>query len=218
MTAYLLRFFALQKDLLWLPAAFWGVFATLLLLNISPGDEATLAVIYLGYLLPLLAGGLATYSLLQDEALELLFAQPAPAWRMVLERIGSVAAVIAACGLSFQLLLKALHVDPGLGDGWATVLAWALPCLALMCSGFMISLLARHSSLGGAFVGTVWILQVLLQEWLAGHRAGRYVLLFLGSLQPESSYLPANQITLLGITVFSIAVSIRLLQRQERYL
>lgn len=213
----LLQRFARQADLFWLPAAFWALFAVCLLL-FPLADRPTIGLMYVGYLLPLLAGGLAAYSLLQDEALELLFALPVPAWRSLAERLGIVAITIAVFAASFTGLLRLLQVDLGLGGTWAELGAWALPCLALMSSGFMLSLWARTPSAGGTFVGTLWIVQVLLQEWFAGHSVWRHLLLFLGSLQPENPALPANQLTLLALSVVSVLASIHLLKQQERYL
>lgn len=209
---------AFQKDQFWLPAALWALFVLMTGLFISRGDADGMARAFLGYLLPLISGGLGAYAVLQDDALELQFATARPAWRMLLERLGIVLGVISITALTFQLVMAVMSIDLGLGSFWHTQWIWLVPNFSLIVVASMISLLATNSHSGFAFAGTLWIVELLLRGWFIENRVARYFLLFFGVMSPHSELLTGNQLSLLAIAAVSLLFSIMLLKKQERYI
>ena len=165
-------FQAFQKDQFWLPAAIWALFVLMVTLFFRGENQANTGRAFLGFVMPLLAGGLAAYAVLEDSALELQFATARPAWRMLAERLGLVLAVIVLVGLSFQGVLAVLHVDPHLGNFWQAMLAWLVPCLTMISLGTLVSLLAGNSHAGAAFVGALWITQTIIRGRTRARLAG----------------------------------------------
>ena len=211
-------FQAFQKDQFWLPLAMWGLFVLMLVLFFEGNNQVNAARAFLGFVMPLLAGGLAAYAVLEDSALELQFATALPAWRMLAERLGLVLVVILAVGLSFQGVLVVLRVDPHLGNFWQAVLAWLVPCLTMISLGTFVSLLAGNSHAGAAFVGVLWITQTIGRGWFAYNETARLFLLFFGAMAAGHKDLPLNQFVLTGITVAGLFFSWLLLKKQERYI
>ncbi len=211
-------FQAFQKDQFWLPLAMWGLFVLMLALFFEGDNQSTAGRAFLGFVMPLLAGGLAAYAVLEDSALELQFATARPAWRMLAERLGLVLAVILAVGLSFQGVLAMLRVDPHLGNFWQALLAWLVPCLTMIAVGALVSLLGGNSHAGAAFTGTLWITQLIARGWFAYNETARLFLLFFGAMAAGHADVPRNQIMLTGITIVSLLFSWLLLKKQERYI
>ena len=211
-------FQAFQKDQLWLPVALWGLFALLVGLFFKGADASSAARAFLGFLLPLISGGLASFAILRDPALELQFATPRPAWGMLVERSGIVLAVIAVTALTFQLYTAVIGIDLGLGDFWRAQLIWLIPNITAICIASLVSLLAASCTAGFAFAGTLWIVQLVLRGLFAHSATWRNVLLFFGIMAPGHPALILNQLTLLTIGAFSLWASAGLLKKQERYL
>ena len=85
---YLLSTYRL--DQLYLPAAFWALFAIVSLFQLEPDHLLDMARSYLGAVVPLTGGIMAAYAILDDPALELRFSTPARAARMLIERLGLI--------------------------------------------------------------------------------------------------------------------------------
>jgi hypothetical protein len=211
-------FQAFQKDQFWLPVAIWALFVLMLALFFEGDNQANAGRAFLGFVMPLLAGGLSAYAVLEDSALELQFATARPAWRMLAERLGLVLAVILSVGLSFQGVLAVLHVDAHLGNFGAALLAWLVPCLTMISLGTLVSLLAGNSHSGAAFVGVLWITQMIARGWFAYNATARLFLLFFGAMAAGHADLPLNQAVLSVITVVGLLVSWLLIKKQERYI
>lgn len=208
-----------RLDMLWLPAAFLGLFIVLawMLKGEPAGFPVTTA--FLGAALPLLSGILSAYAVLDDPALELQFATPRPAWRMLLERLGMIFLLAAACAFSYQGVLALLGVDLAvLGGLAARQLAWIAPTLAAIAVGAVVSFAARQSITGAAVIGIVWIVEIIMRDWFLGNRWGQYFLLIMGSNYPEHPALRANQAVLIVTGTLLAAAAWALLNRQERYI
>jgi hypothetical protein len=219
MKRYSLRYSLLtyRLDQLWFPLAFWALFAVMTLL--MRVRDVYIARAYLGCAIPLVGGIMAAYAVLDDPALELRFATPVRSAQTLLERLGLIFLVQAACALGFQLLCLALSVDLSvLGNWFAVQLAWLVPTLALMTLGTAGSLLAAQTMTGAFLVGIAWIVELIARGWFAANRIGRYLLVFMGALMPDHPDLAANQASLLALSALLFVAAWALLHRQERYI
>lgn len=207
-----------RLDQIWFPVAFWILFALTALLMDDPAKAADTARAFLGVILPLIGGMMASYAVLDDPALELRFAAPIPAARTLLERLGVLLLILSAAALSFQAFTLLVGGDLSVLGDWGDVqLAWILPTLTLMGFGCLCALLAAQTGIGAALVGLVWILELILRGWLA-QNAGKYMLIFMGALLPGHPNLPVNRVALAALTSIFLLGSWILLHRQERYL
>jgi hypothetical protein len=211
-------FQAFQKDQFWLPPTITALFM-LILLFMPEDNKYNTARAFLGFVLPLIAGGLSAYAFLEDSALELQFSTKRPAWKMMLERLGVVLVVIVLVSLMFQVYAQLLGIalDP-LGGIVQRQLVWFVPCFTMLVLGGAASLMACNSSGGIAQVGGLWIIQLLLRGWFARKMFWRYILLFYGAMDPLGEPLVWNQITLITISILLLAAAHHLLTKQERYI
>lgn len=213
---YLLATYRL--DQLYLPAAFWALFAIVSLIRLNPDDLLDTARAYLGAVVPLTAGIMGAYAILDDPALELRFSTPARAVRMMAERLGLILAVQTICALTFQVFVFALGADFSiLGNAFQVQLAWFIPTISLMSMACAASLLAAQTMSGAFLAGTTWLVELLARGWLARNN-GKYVLVFMGALMPDHPDLTANQISLTVLSIAFLVSSWALLRRQERYI
>ena len=104
------EFQALQKENYWLPPAFAAIFLIIVAI-LGPERDLSTGRAFLGYLLPLLTGGLSAYAILSDPALELQFATKRSAVRMIVERLGTIFGIVVVIGILYQLGLSALGVS-----------------------------------------------------------------------------------------------------------
>ncbi len=207
-----------RLDQLYLPAAFWVLFAIICLFRGTPQYGLDMARAYLGAVVPLIGGIMGAYAILDDPALELRFAAPARAERFLAERLGLILAIQAICALSFQAFVLALGADLSpLGGVFAVQLAWLIPTLSLMTLGCVGSLLAAQTMSGAFLAGLTWLIELLARGWLARNN-GKYALIFMGALMPEHPDLIANQITLFTLSIMFLLAAWLLLHRQERYI
>jgi hypothetical protein len=204
-------------DQLWLPPAFWALFVIIGLMR-GPDYMMDTTRAYLGAVIPLLGGIMAAYAILDDPALELRFAAPITAARVLLERLSLVFLVQVVCALTFQIFALSFHADFSIFGDWIDVqLAWLLPTLALMAFGCFTALLAAQTLIGAVFAGMVWLVELVARGWFAGN-GGKYFLVFMGSLMPDHPDLAANQLSLFALSLLLLLGSWGLLQRQERYI
>ena len=207
-----------RLDQLYLPAAFWILFAIICLFRGAPEFGLDMARAYLGAVVPLIGGIMGAYAILDDPALELRFAAPARAERFLLEQLGLIFAVQAICALTFQAFVLVLGADLSpVGNTFTVQLAWLIPTLSLMTLACMGSLLAAQTMTGAFLAGLTWLIELLARGWLARNN-GKYILIFMGSLMPEHPDLIANQITLFALSIVFLLAAWILLQRQERYI
>lgn len=205
-------------DQLWLPAALWALFAIISLFLNDRGDTYNMVRAYQGVVVPLVAGFMAAYAILDDPALELRFATPTSPARFLVERLGFILAVQAVSAVSFQGFALLLGADLSPLGNWASVqLSWFVPTLALMSLGCVGSLLAAQTMTGAFLTGVIWLLELLARGWLA-RNAGKYILVFMGALMPDHPALQANQASLLILSILFLIASWALLRRQERYI
>lgn len=206
-----------RRDQLWFPLAFLALFIVIVLIMRHPAVRFTLARAYLGFIIPLIGGILAAYSVLDDPALELRFSTPVRAEQTLLARLGLILSVQAACALLFQLFAAALGIDLSpLGGFFRVQLVWFLPTLSLAALGCAGALAGAQTAMGAFLAGAVWLIQLLMNSWLRLN--ARHVFLFLGVIVPGDPELTANQCVLFAGSVALLLVSWVLLRRQERYL
>jgi hypothetical protein len=206
-------------DQIWFPLAIWALF---LIIGVLRGPiyimDTTRA--YLGSVLPLIAGIMAAYAILEDPALELRFATPIPAALTLLERLVPTFLVQTFFALTYQVFALALKADIlSIFKGWGDVqLSWLTPTLALMALGCFVSLAAAQSTVGALLTGMVWIVELVARGWFAGNSVGQYFLVFMSSLMLDHPALRANQVTLIVSSMVLLLASWTLLRKQERYI
>ena len=209
----------LRLDLLWLPGVLWVLFALVTWLKHADTQVFEVAGGFFGFGLPLIAGILASSAVLDNPALELHFAAPRPAWRILLERQGLILALITAASLTFQMYLLLLNVDVSrLGSPISRQLAWLLPTLALMGLGCAGAFVLKQSMGGALLVGTVWVVQLIGHDWFMQYDVMRCLFVFLSAYQPQHPALYMNQIVVLSLSVISFVLAWALFKKQERYL
>ena len=184
-----------RRDQLWFPLAFLALFIVIVLIMRHPEVRFSLARAYLGFIVPLIGGILAAYSVLDDPALELRFSTPVRAEQTLLVRVGLILAVQAACALVFQLFVGALGVDLSpLGGLFSVQLVWLLPTLSLAALGTAGALAGAQTAMGAFLVGAVWLIQLIMNSWLKLN--ARPVFLFLGVIDPGHPDLASNRLVL----------------------
>lgn len=206
-----------RREPLWFPLAFLAFFIVIVLILPNPVARFSIARAYLGFIVPLIGGILAAYSVLDDPALELRFSTPVRAEQTLLARVGLILAVQAACALVFQLFAGALGIDLSpLGGLFRVQLAWFLPTLALASLGCAGALAGAQTAMGAFLAGAVWLIELMMNSWFRSN--ARSVFLFLGVIVPDHPGLALNQIVLFLGSLALLLVSWALLRRQERYL
>jgi hypothetical protein len=209
-----------RAEQLALPAGLWALCALMVVLFREDGGRQTnVAVAYLGMVVPLTAGILASGAILEDPALELQLAAPRPAWRLLVERVAVVLAIAGVAAAAFQVLAVAAGVPTASLGGLARrQLAWLVPSAALCGLSTAASLALGHAMAGALLVGLGWMVQVFMREGMSATPWGRYIYLFMGARQPRHPELLANQACLLTLAAALVATGAVLLRRQERYL
>jgi hypothetical protein len=206
-----------RRDQLWFPLAFLALFLVIVLIMRHPEVRFSLARAYLGFILPLVGGILAAYSVLDDPALELRFSTPVRAEQTLLVRVGLILAVQTACAIVFQLFVAALGVDLSPLGGWFNVQwVWFLPTLALASLGCAGALAGAQTAMGAFLAGAVWLVHLLMNSWFRLN--ARPFFLFLGVITPGDPGLALNQAVLFTGSMALLLISWALLRRQERYL
>jgi hypothetical protein len=212
-------FLSSRLDQLWMPAAFWALFA--LLAWIFRGEEKgyQMAISFLGFVLPLMGGILSAYAILDDPALELHFATPRTAWLSILERQGLVLGILTVGALSYQVYIALIGIDLSeLGSLAYRQLAWLVPSLGLMALGCAGAFALAQTTSGALLVGMVWIVELIARSWFASDPVARFFFVFMGAYTPHSPALPANQVFLLGIIALLLFASDKAFKKQERYI
>lgn len=220
MKRFLYSLLTYRLDQVWFPAGLWALFIIIILLMRENGEQAlNSARAYLGAVLPLTAGIMAAYAVLDDPALELRFTTPIPAWKTLAERLAMTLAITAVGALLYQLVLLPVGISlAAFGNLWAVQLLWLVPVLALMALGCLASLSFAHNTGGAMIVALVWLLQLLFRDWFILHRWARYLLVFLAMLRPDHPDLILNQLVLVLLAALFILFAQALFKKQERYL
>jgi hypothetical protein len=206
-----------RRDQLWFPLAFLALFILILLILRHPMARFSIARAYLGFIVPLIGGILAAYSVLDDPALELRFSTPVRAEQTLLARVGLILAVQTACAIAFQLFAAALGIDLSpLGSLFSVQLMWFLPTLSLAALGTAGALAGAQTVMGAFLAGAVWLVELMMNSWFRLN--AQHVYLFLGVLAPGHPDLAVNQFVLFVGSMALLLVAWALLRRQERYL
>jgi hypothetical protein len=208
-----------RRDQLWLPGALWALFAIVTAFMRGSSSFFSVAIAYLGFVLPLIGGVMGAYAVLDDSALALQMTSPRPAWALLAERLGTIFAIQALAALSFQVYLAVLGVDLApLGGLLARQALWAVPGLACITLGGALSF-ALAQSLPAAMVSALlWLTQLLLRDGFQADPVGRFFFLFLGVRDPHNPDLSGNQLCLTGLALLFFVMAWTFFKRQERYL
>jgi hypothetical protein len=209
-----------RKEQFWMPPAFLAFFCILTAFFLEDGRASSMATAFLGYMLPLITGILASSPILSDPALELHFAAPISAWRLLVARYVVLLAVILATGFIFQGCMALMGVDLAyLGNFWQRQLVWLVPSLAMLALGCFTALAFKQATSGSVFTGGLWIFELTLRGYLLSKPLLRNVVLFMGATFPMGGrMLVENQITLTLMGAVLLVLSVFLLKRQERYI
>ncbi len=208
-----------RRDQVWLPAGLWALFAILVLVFRDHPQWVDMVRGFLGAILPLSAGIMAAYAILDDPAREILFATPQPAGHRLAVRLGPILIAVAVAAVTFELLILGLGLDFGLlGGAGSFQLSWLVPSLALAALGACASLALKSCASGAMLVGTVWIIQLIARSWFLSRDAAARLLLFMGIFSPRDSRLAENRITLSLLAALLTVAAVWLLKKQERYL
>jgi hypothetical protein len=206
-----------RLDQLWFPLAFWALFAIIAVIR-GPDYIFDTSRSYLGAVIPLIAGIMAAYAILDDPALELRFATPIRTGRFLAERLGLLLTIQVISALTFQVFALLLGTDFAPLGNWLDVqLSWFIPTISLMALGCLGSLIGAQTMAGAFLAGLVWLVELVARGWFALDN-GKYVLVFMGALMPDHPALRANQISLFALTLAFIFGAWVLLKRQERYI
>ncbi len=208
-----------QASMFWLPLAILALFAIMVGLFGKNLQAVEVSTAYTGVVLPLIGGILGAYAILDDPILELQFATPRPAIRMLAERFCVILAVLAFCAIAYQVFIKVIGLDMSYyGTIWQRQAAWIIPCLALTSLGFLGAFASAQSTTAAMLVGMIWIVQVIARDWFLVTPVARYLFLFTGALYPQLPFVLSGQVTLLAISVIFLFTAWQLLQKQERYI
>jgi|SRR6185369_2916077 len=206
-----------RRDQLWFPLAFFALFVVITLIMPNPAIRFTLARAYLGFIVPLIGGIMASYAVLDDPAIELRFSTPVRAEQILLARVGLIVIVQAVCALAFQLFALALKIDLSrLGNVVDVQWIWLLPTLVLAALGIAGSLAGAQTVVGAFLVGTVWLVELMMKSWFELN--AKYAFLFLGVFTPGHPDLVLSRSALAAAAVALLCLSWVLLHRQERYI
>ncbi|MDP9121416.1 MAG: hypothetical protein M3O15_08630 [Acidobacteriota bacterium] len=206
-----------RRDQLWFPPVVLAIFAVILLVMRHPAIRFNIARAYLGFIVPLIGGIMAAYAVLDDPALELCFATPVRPEQILLDRVGLILAIQAACAVVFQLLALSLGVSLSpLGGVLGAQLAWLLPALTLTALGTAGSLAGAQTMTGAFMVGGVWLVELMTKRWFELN--ARYLYIFMGVLVPGHPDLVINRCVLAVVALALLLFAWVLLHRQERYI
>ncbi|GAP23113.1 hypothetical protein [Leptolinea tardivitalis] len=207
-----------RLDHLYLPAAFLALFMIICMFRLEPDDLFDMSRAYLGAVIPLVGGIMASYAILDDPALELRFGTPARAEHLLVERLGLIFLIQVMCATIFQVFVTTIGADLSpLGSFWRIQLAWFIPTISLMSLGCLGSLISAQTMTGTFLTSLIWLIELLARGWLACN-SGKYFLVFMGALMADHPDLTANQITLTVLTFLFLIFSWLLLRKQEQYI
>ena len=206
-----------RRELVWFPVSFLAVFVLIMWMMRGADIRFAVARGYLGFLVPLVVGIMAAYSVLDDPALELRFSTPVGAMETLTTRLALIFGVQTACAVAFQVIAVAMGVDfSPLGNTLSVQAAWSIPAISLAALGTTGALLSTQCATGAFFAAAVWLVQLLMKSWFLANARAAY--LFMGVLEPNSPDLVRSQLIQCAASVVLMIISWRLLHRQERYL
>lgn len=207
-----------QKDLFWFPFAMMSLF---LIISIFTKDSFTSSIpkAFLGYLMPLIAGGLAAYAYLEDQALELKFTFNQRNTKFIFKRLSVVLIISIIVSICYQIGLHLFQISiDGFTNTLQLQLSWFIPVVANIAFASFISLVTKSSNLSFSLIGGIWILQVIARGFFSQHTFLSLFLLFQGTMVPGTKQATINYISLLLISLVSILFSLILIKKQERYI
>jgi hypothetical protein len=207
-----------QKDLFLFPIAFMALFLLITAL-MNDNTQASIARSFLGFVLPLIASGLAAYAYLEDKALELKFTTNQKSITFIAKRLSVILIVIILTAFIFQAGLKILNITVPIQVYWLyTQMSWLIPSLFAITLSGVISLVAKSSNLSFSLMGAFWILQVALKGWFAENSILKFIFYFLATMKPETQDAYTNLISLTILSVVCLILTNILIKKQERYI
>jgi len=207
-----------RLDQLWFPLAFWAFFVILTLLLNDQEMNFDIARAYIGVAVPLIAGFMAAYAILDDPAIELRFATPIRAAQILFERIVLILLIQTVSAFAFIVFALLIGVDfAPLGSTLNLQLSWLVPTVAMIALGTFGAILGAQTMIGSFLVGLVWIIEIIIRDAMTFNN-WKYAYIFMGILNPEHPDLVSNQIALFSASAVFLFLTWLLLHRQERYI
>jgi len=209
----------MRGETLWLPGILTLLCATLALLNrAEPGNARMVVMVYLEVLLPALTAWAASSLLVGDPTLELHLTAPRRPERTLLERYALLLGAAAAWTLAMLVWTRAWKIPIAPPAGWLRwALIWAAPTAGLSALAGWAALTSRSPTVGAMAATLLWSAQLVSRGWFMVTPARRTVFLFLSLFAPESPQWALNRALWLALGVVFLALSLRLLQDEERY-
>jgi hypothetical protein len=167
-----------KLDQLWFPLAFLLLFCLISVIQRNSPQLPTMARSYLGAAMPLVAGILSAYVVLDDPALELRFATPISSIQTLMERLGLIFAVQVLTAFLYQLVYVVIAGTFPCILILAGTTCLFIPAISLMMLGCTFSLLAANSMVGALTTGIVWLVQLIARGWFALNN-GKFFLIFM---------------------------------------
>lgn len=209
----------MRGEILWLPGLLTLLCAALILLNrAQPANARMVVMVYLEVLLPALTAWAASSLLVGDPTLELHLTAPRRPGRTLLERYALLLGTAAVWTLAMLVWTRAWEITVAPPAGWLRwALVWAAPTTGLSALAGWAALASRSPTVGAMTATLPWSTQLVFREWFMATPARRTVFLFLSLAAPGSPQWPLNRALWLTLGIIFLALSLRLLQDEERY-
>jgi hypothetical protein len=209
----------MRGEILWLPGLLTLLCAALVLLNrAQPANARMVVMIYLEVLLPPLTAWAASSLLVSDPTLELHLTAPRQPRRTLLERYALLLGAAAAWAPTMLIWVRAWVIPIAPPSGWLHwALVWAAPTTGLSSLAGWAALAGRSPTVGAMAATLPWSTQLVFREWFMATPTRRTVFLFLSLAAPGSPQWPLNRAFWLTLGVVFLALSLRLLRDEERY-
>jgi hypothetical protein len=168
--------------------------------------------------IPLIAGVAATALTAKDPALELLLTYPTEYRKLVFFRLGVLLVWTAFVELIATTILSSLQpqILASQKPLWLLHLTWIAPLLWWIALGALSALLLKSRAMGGAVVGSLWIIQLSFHGYFVAHQWSRSWFLFATLFSAHEAYWLANRLIVSGLALILFAITWCYLRNTER--
>ena len=210
--------YLLITGIVWALAAFltWFTYHTL--------NQFDMRISVLELIFPVPVAVLASAVFAGDPAREVICAAERPIWRVVASRLAVVVALLILMALLYDALLAVLQIPlPGDGGWLEQQLVWLSPSLVLIFVALLASLWSRSPTLGAALAIGIWLLEIVLHDFLLSSAvlqgfwldASRRVFLFATLWETGAPFWLLNRVLLLAICAPLLIACLWRLSRAE---
>ena len=210
--------YLLITGIVWALAAFltWFTYHTL--------NQFDMTISALELVFPVPVAVLASALFAGDPVREVICTAERPIWWIVASRLAVVLALLVVMALLYDGLLAILQIPlPGDGGWLEQQLVWLSPSLVLIFVALLASLWGRSATLGAALAVGIWLLEIILHNFLLSSvilqgfwlDASRRVFLFATLWETGAPFWLLNRALLLAICVPLVAACLWRLSRAE---